>query len=300
MARHGILGAGGIGGLIGAALAKQGDDVTLIVRRESLNTHPRTLKLESAFGKFSVPVEVAAEVDDEYDVLWIATKATQLESALKAVKSYERIKAIVPLLNGVEHVAQLRERYGHDRVVPATISVEAERVSAGHIAHRSPFSRLNVAGSGRDRLAESVEKLSRFGMECKFIEDEATLMWSKLVFLGPFALSTSAAGEPIGGVRDDPQANARLRTCVREFCEVALANGARVNPDAIIGTIEGMPSGMRSSMQKDVAAGNTPEIDAIAGPIIAGGERNDIGTPVTRELVAMIEERLRALTERAS
>ena len=212
MARHAILGAGGIGGLIGAALAKFGDEVTLVVRKEALNTHPRTLKLESAFGNFSVPVNVAAEVDDDYDVLWVTTKATQLESALKSVKSFEEIGAIVPLLNGIDHVALLRERYGRERVVPATISVEAERVSPGQIAHRSPFSRLNVAASGRDRLGESVEKLSRFGMECKFIENEATLLWGKLVFLGPFALSTSAAGTPIGGVRDDPQANARLRT----------------------------------------------------------------------------------------
>ena len=286
--------------MIGAGLAKQGDEVTLVVRSESLNTHPRTLKLESAFGNASVPVSIVAEVDEAYDVLWITVKATQLESALKSVKSFERVGAIVPLLNGVDHVEVLRERYGRERVVPATISVEAERVSAGQIVHRSPFSRLNVAASGRERLGESVEKLSRFGMECKFIANEATLMWGKLVFLGPFALSTSAALAAIGGVRDDPQANARMRTCVREFCAVAQANGAEVNPDAIISLIDGMPTQMRSSMLKDVTAGKTPEIDAIAGPIVRGGGRLGIATPVTRELVAMIEERLRALAERAS
>src|SRR3954452_1729506 len=102
MARHAILGAGGIGGLIGGGLAKFGDEVTLVVRKESLNTHPRTLKLESAFGNFSVPVKVAAEVEGEYDVLWITTKATQLESALKSVKSFGQIGAIVPLLNGID------------------------------------------------------------------------------------------------------------------------------------------------------------------------------------------------------
>jgi 2-dehydropantoate 2-reductase len=300
MARHAILGAGGVGGLIGAGLAKFGDEVTLVVRPESVERYPRELRLESAYGNFSVPVKVTAELDGAYDVLWITTKATQLESALKGVKSFERIGAIVPLLNGIDHVALLRERYGKERVVPATISVESERVGQGHIVHRSPFARLNVAASGRDRLEKSIEKLSRLGMECKFIENEATLMWGKLVFIAPHALSTSSMGTPIGGVRDDAKAKARLHACVREACEVALASGATVDAEATIRMLDGMPPQMRSSMQKDVAAGNTPELDAIAGPIIRGGEANDIGTPVTRELVAMIEEKLRTSAERAS
>ena len=41
-------------------------------------------------------------------------------------------------------------------------------------------------------------------------------------------------------------------------------------------------------MQKDVAAGNPPELDAIAGPILRRAEEHGIDVPVTRELVAMI------------
>jgi len=52
---HGILGAGGVGGLIGAVLANAGETVTLIVRPESLPQQPSTLSLDSPFGKFTVP-----------------------------------------------------------------------------------------------------------------------------------------------------------------------------------------------------------------------------------------------------
>ena len=45
---------------------------------------------------------------------------------------------------------------------------------------------------------------------------------------------------------------------------------------------------MRSSMQKDVAAANPPELDAIAGPILRGAEKYGLQVPVTRELVEMI------------
>jgi 2-dehydropantoate 2-reductase len=42
-------------------------------------------------------------------------------------------------------------------------------------------------------------------------------------------------------------------------------------------------------MQKDVAAGRTPELDAIGGPILRGGERHGIPVPVTASLVETIK-----------
>ena len=77
--RHAILGAGGVGGLIGVALAKSGESVTLVLRPEALKDYPAELSLESPLGSFSVPVDRAASVAAPYDVLWITVKATQLE-----------------------------------------------------------------------------------------------------------------------------------------------------------------------------------------------------------------------------
>ena len=105
--RHAILGAGGVGGLIGACLAHAGDFVTLVVRRETLAQYPKQLHLESPFGNFTVNVSVAAEVP-AVDVLWITVKATQLEPALVALKNPDAVRAIVPLLNGIDHISVLR------------------------------------------------------------------------------------------------------------------------------------------------------------------------------------------------
>jgi 2-dehydropantoate 2-reductase len=58
--KHAILGAGGIGGLIGACLARSGESVTMVVRPEALAGYPDQLRLESAFGNFSVPVSPRA------------------------------------------------------------------------------------------------------------------------------------------------------------------------------------------------------------------------------------------------
>jgi 2-dehydropantoate 2-reductase len=116
---HAILGAGGVGGLVGACLERCGDSVTMVVRPEALAQYPEQLQLESAFGNFSVPVSHAAEVPPA-DVLWITVKATQLDSALALFTKPESVRAIVPLLNGVDHLAELRARYGAAKVIAAT------------------------------------------------------------------------------------------------------------------------------------------------------------------------------------
>jgi 2-dehydropantoate 2-reductase len=287
---HAILGAGGVGGVIGVCLAHSGASVTLVVRREALGSYPKALHLDSTFGKFDVNVAVAAEVPP-VDFLWLAMKATQLESALTAITRPESVKSIIPLLNGIDHVSVLRSKYGAGRVIPATIAGEFERVSPGRFVHRTPFATLNVSSAGRSLLAGTLDQLQGIGFTCRFIDDEPTLMWGKLVFLAPFALSTTAADKTVGEILSDPQWRILGEACVREACAVAIAEGAKVDADRVLAGVAGMPGTMRSSMQKDVEKHNAPELDAIAGPILRGAQRHGIEVPVTRKLVAAVERR---------
>lgn len=290
--RHAILGAGGVGGLIGAALAKSGEAVTLVLRPEAVKNYPAELSLESVFGSFSVPVERAAAVTEPFDVLWVAVKATQLDSALKSILvNPEQLGAVVPLLNGIDHIAMLRARFGHDRVVPATIGVESERIAPGKIVHRGKVARLAVSSIGESRLAPAIEKLRQFGFNCRFSPDETQILWNKLAFLAPYALTTTAASMTIGEVSADPVWRARLEASVREACAVSTASGAPLDAATFISFFDKMPPGGRSSMQKDVETGNPPELDAISGPILRGAREHGLDAPVTRELTGMIGEK---------
>lgn len=279
--------------MIGACVAHSGSPVTLVVRPESVAQYPKELQLESPFGNFRVPVACSAEVPP-CDVLWITVKATQLGESLRSVKQPDAVRAMVPLLNGIDHISVLRAKYGAEEIIPATFAGETERVSPGHIVHRSPFARLNVSSAGQTLFGTVLEDLQRLGFECRFIEDEPTLMWGKLVFLAPFALSTTAAGRAIGGVLSDPHWKQLAIDCVLEACAVAVAEGAKVDANAVIAGSGKFPAEMRSSMQKDVERGNPPEIDAIAGPILRGASRHGIPVPATEKLVATIEARIRA------
>lgn len=290
--RHAILGAGGVGGLIAACLAKSGDSVVLVVRPEAVSGYPSTLILESPFGNFDVAVEITAEVP-AVDLVWIAVKATQLQAALRALPSGTPVRAIIPLMNGIEHVALLRDTYGAGRVVPATIAVESERVSAGHIIHRSPFARLNVSSAGIAIMQDSLERLKKVGFTCQFVDDEATLIWSKLVFLAPLALVSTASGKTTGEMAADPLRRVQIEQCVQEACAVALTEYAKVDAASVMATIHALPGHMRSSMQKDVEQNRPPELDAIGGAIVRRAQQHSLEVPMIRRLIAEVEQKIR-------
>src|ERR1700737_2699327 len=243
--RHAILGAGGVGGLIGAALAKSGDGVTVVLRPEALKNYPAELALESPFGSFTVPVERVTRVTQPFDVLWIAVKATHLETALQSVANADQLGAIVPLLNGLDHVALLRSRFGHDRVVPATIGVESERVAPGRIVHRSRSARLSVSSIGESRLASTIEKLRKFGFTCQFSTDELKMLWNKLAILAPCALTTTPSGMTMGEVFSDPLGRKRIVAAMYEACAAATASGTPLDPASFIRFFDSVPPASR-------------------------------------------------------
>lgn len=283
---HAVLGAGAIGGLVGTALASLGEDVALIVRPGKLSAYPETLLLEQPSGTLAAKVRALDKLTDPVDVLWIATKTYQLETALATVAATPGI--IIPLLNGVDHVAILRARYGNDRVVPATIAVEAEQLALGRFVHRSPI-RLNIAASGEPALGGIVQRLGEIGFICQFVANEQSLLWGKLCFLAPFALVTSASGKNLGEISADPIWKATLDSAIAEACAVAKASGADVDMAKLQAIFDTSPATMRSSMAKDLAAGRQLELDGIAGPILRGGAHHRIAVPVTGKLAAAIQ-----------
>jgi 2-dehydropantoate 2-reductase len=232
-------------------------------------------------GNFEAHVPAASLLDRQVDALWVTVKATELEPALAlAPPDSVGTAAVIPLLNGVDHLTELQARY--TTVIAAAIRVESERVAPGRIRQTSPFLRVELAGG-----EELASELRSAGIDCRVREDGLSLLWDKLVFLAPLALATTALDGPLGSVRNDP----RYQSCQAEALAVARAEGAQIDERALRKLADSAPDQMRSSMQKDIAAGRTPELDAIAGPIQRGGRRHGIPTPATDELAHLIEAR---------
>jgi 2-dehydropantoate 2-reductase len=292
--RIAILGPGGVGGLLAAALARAGQDVTVVARSETAALiADRGIEVSSVLlGDFTAQMDALERLNLPVEALIVATKATGLEAAL------ERIEAVpplaVPLLNGLGHLELLRARFGSDRVAAGTIRVESDRPAPARIVQTSPFLRIELA-SARSELHPRLERLaaalSAASVPTTVQESEAQVLWSKIVRLNALALTTSAADRPLGEIRDDPRWRSALEQAVAETAAVAAAEGARIDPAATMAELEEAHPGLGSSMQRDIAAGRTPELDAIAGSVLRAARRHGIPCPAVSWLSTRVAER---------
>jgi 2-dehydropantoate 2-reductase len=297
-----VLGPGGVGGLVAGVLDRAGAGVVLIAREETAATiASRGLSVRSVmFGDFNARVRARASLscEESVDVLIVATKAAGLRAALERVQCEPRL--VLPLLNGLDHLALLRDRFDPATVLASTIRVESDRPEPGVVVHTSRFLLIDMAtGSpaALPRMQALARTLEHAGIPVRVTlpvseRSEAQVMWSKLVRLNALACTTSAYDKLLGEIRSTPELRADLVGTIEEACAVGRAEGAEdVDPKTALGELELAHDALGSSMQRDIAAGRPPELDAIPGSILRAGARHGLACPTIERLVAAIAAR---------
>jgi 2-dehydropantoate 2-reductase len=289
-----ILGPGGVGGFLAGALSRAGLPVSIVAREDTArHIAQHGLEVRSArLGDFAVHPAATPVLAAGSDVLFVATKASGLEEGLERIHAEPGL--VVPLLNGLDHMEVLRRRFGPHRVAAGAIRIESDRPSPGVIVQSSPFLRVDMASPqaeirrGLDELAGVLEQAE---VPATVGTSEAQILWSKLVRLNALALTTSAADRPLGFIRSDPAWRARLEGCIEEGAAVARAEGAEVDGAARLAELDEAHPELGSSMQRDIAAGRPPELDAIAGAVLRAAERHGIDCPTIARLATEVASR---------
>ena len=285
-----VLGPGGVGGLVAGALDRAGVDVTVVAREETVDRIARDgLRIHSLrLGDFEVRPQTTSRLARDVDLLIVATKAQSLEAALDRIVAMPRL--VVPLLNGVDHLAVLRERWpGH--VCAATIRVTSDRPAPGVVEHTSADLRIDLAPPTAD-VDLAAHLLRAAELPTKVCESEADVIWSKLIRITALACTTTAFDSTLGAIRAHPRQRVALEACVRETTAVAQAEGATLDAGPTLSEIEATEPGFTSSMQRDVAEGREPELDAIAGAVLRAAGRHGLECPTVAELAETIRRRL--------
>lgn len=291
-----VLGPGGVGGLVGGALERSGTPVSLVGREPTVREiSERGLRVRSTLlGEFTVHPRALPTLSEPVDALILATKATGLTRALERIQAPPKL--VLPLLNGLDHLAVLRSRFGERAVVAGTIRVESDRPSPGTIVHSSRFLRVDMASreqSMQDPMHALAEVLTAAGIPARVQEPasrqaEAQVMWSKLVRLNALACTTSAYDLLLGEIRSTPALRAELIGAIEEGCTVARAEGALLDAEEPLGELSAAHDTLGSSMQRDIAAGRPPELDAIPGAVLRAASRHGIECPTIVRLVERI------------
>ncbi len=289
-----VLGPGGVGGFLAAALSRAGEDVIVVARPSTADLiAAKGIEVRSVrLGEFTAAPAATMALRTGVDVLLIAVKANALDAALHRIEAEPML--VVPLLNGLDHMQLLRRRFGADRVAAGTIRVESDRTEPGVIAQTSPFLRVELAADDsalHPRLEQLQAALEGAGVAAQIVRGEAQVLWSKLVRLNALACTTSASERTIGFIRSDPRWRAALEACIAEAAEVANAEGAHIDPAAILAELDAAHPELGSSMQRDIASGREPELDAIAGAVLRAGERHGLRCATVARLAAGIAAR---------
>lgn len=304
-----IVGAGAIGGFLGARLARSGADVTLIARGPHLAAmRANGLRVFGAGEDVTVPVRCTDDLRAirDADVVFLTMKANALAPVARELGALLRDDAaVVTAQNGVpwwyfEHHGgpfegtRLRS-VDPDGVIAGSIAVAhvvgcvvypaAELAAPGVIRHvegiRFPIGELD--GTRSPRCEEISAALVRAGLKCPIRPRIRDDLWLKLIgnvafnpvsALGRATMEAIAANEP---------ARAAIRILMEEAAAVATSLGVRFEL-----SLEKRQAGAervrdhKTSMLQDLEQGRALELDPLLGAVIEMGELAGVPTPALR------------------
>ena len=225
-----ILGPGGVGGLLAGALDRAGERVVVVARDSTAAViSSQGLRVSSvSLGEFTAHPRAVEALEEPAEALIVATKAQGLEGALDRIRTEPGL--VLPLLNGLDHIAFLRRRLRPESVLAGSIRVEADRPARGVALHTSPFLIVQMASrhaSAHAPMGALATALTHAGVPARVLDSEAQVMWSKLVRLNALACTTSAYDKLLGEIRSTPELRRELEGAIEEGCAVGRAEGAR-------------------------------------------------------------------------
>jgi 2-dehydropantoate 2-reductase len=285
----GVLGPGAVGGALAAHLAHAGVHTICVPRPEMYGVMALSgLSLEvDGREPLVVRVQVADELTEPVAVLLITVKAHQLEEALEQIDPAAVQEAVViPLLNGLEHLEPIRERFGA-RVAAGTISrFEAYRVGRVQVIQKTPSGLVSFASDdlSYEELERAARLLDRAAFEVLIGENEKQVLWDKAARLAVLSAVTAMTHRSIGQLLDDREWHRAIEVALDEACAIAAADGVMLLPSTQWGIIREMDYDLTTSTARDIEAGRPSELDAIAGSVVRAGERLGVPCPVLTEL----------------
>jgi 2-dehydropantoate 2-reductase len=302
-----VLGAGGVGGYLGARLITGGADVTFLVRSgRAAELTSRGLILKSPLGDFAAPVQVmlaGTKADAAPDVVILACKEPALAAALDDVTPLLGPKTrLLPLLNGVRHIDMLAARYPDTHLLGGIIHGAVDLRADGTIEHLSSFLTVltGPVATTSDAVAdEIVNRLVVAGVDAYVTHEIRQDMWNKFLFLAAFAGITCLMRASIGTILQSDHGRERILHLLEETRSVAQAEGY-APPESLMDeyrallTKEG--STLTSSMLRDIESGRRTEGDHILGDMLRRARRHELPAPVLAIAAAHVQAYERRLT----
>jgi 2-dehydropantoate 2-reductase len=288
--RIAVIGAGGIGAIYGAALAKAGADVTFVARGAHLEAmREHGLRVEGDRGQTHIrPAQATDDIPaiGIVDYALFAVKLWDVESAGEQIKPIiGPDSAVIPLQNGVDAADRLTNILGPAPVMGGTAFVTGAITAPGVVRQTGTYQRMTFGelDGGNNRRGERLRDLcAKAGFEGVLSPDVRVPIWEKFVMLAPLAGLNALTRLPLGKWRADRDLVALFESALAETIAVGRAEGVRLPPaaaDKALATMWSMPDHHMTSMGNDLLRGNRLELPWFAGKVVELGRRHGIATP---------------------
>lgn len=314
-----IIGAGAIGGYVGAKLALAGEDLTFIVRGANLAAiREHGLRLIMADGAEHLAAHVGAT--DNYDeagpqeLVILAMKAHQVETVARDVpKLFGPDTAVVTMQNGIpywyfhEHGGAalegtrvqsvdpngvIGECIPASRVIGCVVYPASELIAPGVVKHiegdRFPIGELD--GSSSERVSRISACFTKAGFKAPVLDNIRAEIWLKLWGNLTFNPISALSHSTLVDICQFPLTRALAASMMNEAQAVAHKLGIefRVTLDKRIAGAEKIGK-HKTSMLQDIEAGRAPEIDALVGSVVELGRLTDTPTPHIDTVYALVK-----------
>ncbi len=313
-----IIGAGAIGGLVGAKLALAGEDVTFVVRGANLDAISRTgIKLISHDGIEQVATNVNASNDyaaiGVQDMVILAMKAHQVESIAADLPNLLGPETVVVTMqNGVpfwyfqkhggaldgarvssvDPTGALLEKIPASHIIGCVVYPASELIAPGVIKHiegdRFPVGELD--GTTTERVTRVSECFVNAGFKAPILDHIRSEIWLKLWGNLTFNPISALAHATLVDICQFPLSRALAASMMSEAQAVGEKLGItfRVSLDKRIAGAEKVGK-HKTSMLQDIEAGRAPEIDALVGSVVELARLVELPTPHIDTVYALMK-----------
>jgi 2-dehydropantoate 2-reductase len=293
-----IVGAGATGGYLAAKLAHSDYDVTLVAKDKHFKTiRDNGLKvIEYKQNEFTVyPYVVEKLEDDIYDVIFIATKSCDYESACKSIENaVAENTLIIPLSDGLGVSSTLKNYLPSCVIGDGLIHIISELKSPG-VIHRKSFTFYLQIGCARENINLKIleELLNHCDLRTSSKKSLQFERWKKYLFTSTLSMLTTYFNETIGYIYKK-QLELMLDILL-EIKKVANAKDVNITSKDIEKTVtqaSHVEYEMKTAMQIEFETNAKSEFDLLVGYVVREALSLNIPIPNMQKIYVSLNKKI--------
>jgi 2-dehydropantoate 2-reductase len=285
-----MAGAGATGGYFGARLAQAGQDVTFLVRErrfQQLKMNGLVLQTPQGTEKLEPQLIQARSLSDHYDLIIITVKSFALEQLMEDIApAVGPDTLIMPILNGMRHIATLQQRFGDNKVIGGLCKINATLGESGEVIQMTPLHQLYYGaldGNNDARLQRVDAALRTSQVDNRFSDNIMDELWEKWLLLSTLGAVCCLARGDTQQILTTRGGEALLQGIFSEILAVISAEGYQPRPAVtarIFELLNNPETPMTSSMYRDLTQGFDIEADQVIGDLLLRAKRKGLMTPL--------------------